>query len=714
MKNICVLSFAYFVFFLSFGQHHKTDSLLEAIDKQQIGKDAIYTMLKLGESVLFNAPEEAIRCASLALKKANIIKFRAGQIAAYNLLANAHLQKSQAGDIKRAFQLYSQNLDLLENTKLSEEEELEQARSLSGLANIYYQWGEYKEAILLNIKSLSIREKLKDEFGMARCFNTSGVIYDALGEYKKAVLEYTKALNIYEKLKKKREIAGVLDNLASSLKLQIESSQEQNPDFSQVIDYYNRSLKISEEIADNKGISRTLNNIGILAQSQKDYPKAKKFYEKSVEIALKSQEKNGLASTYNSLARLHQEQNLLDEALLFYEKALQIADETESKYELYVALKERSKVFASKGLFPDAYTDLQASIVLKQQLDEAENLRAINNLMGKYEVEKFQKENEKLKYEATIQSQNNKIFWGFATFFMAMSILTALFFFRQNQIKEKHNHKLLAINLELERKNREIEAQKSTIAANSSLLNDSISFAQHIQQSILPTEQTIQKLFTDFFVYCNPQPALSSNFYWVANKEQQKLLICGNCTEQGISGAMATMMAVALLNEIVLAQQIWKPADILSKMHEKIKKYKSDKYKNFGINLGVLLIADKNTKEVVFAGANITLWVFQKELKKILLSSRAVGDLQIAEQDFQQSIIGVEEETTLYLLSDGTAEQLSNSGQIKTSTHRLEQLLYSLAHLSLQEQEKQIKQALDSGEQANDMLLLAIRLNEKK
>jgi tetratricopeptide (TPR) repeat protein len=454
-KNL--LFFLVFCFFSKVSaQINRQDSLLNLLAKQN-DQEALSAAIKLGNELLLASPDDAIKCASIALQKAVNLGLKPREAEARNLLANAYLQRSQAGDIKEAFKLYTQNLETLEkNNRPSQEEELEKARALSGLANIYYQWGEYKEATLLNIKSLRIREKLKDEFGMARCFNTSGVIYDALGEYKKAIVEYTKALNIYEKLKKKQETAGVLDNLASSLRLQIEISKEENPDYSQVIDYYNRSLKISEEINDTKGISRTLNNLGILAQSQKNYSKAQKYFERSLETALRAKEKQGLASTYNNLARLHQEQDLLDEALALYDKALEAADEAESKYELYVTLKERSKVYALKGLFTDAYSDLQASNTLKAQLDEAENLRTINSLMGRYEIEKFQKENEKLKYEATIQSQNNKIFWGFASFFFAIAILTAIFYFRQHQIQATHNKKLKALNEELERKNQEI------------------------------------------------------------------------------------------------------------------------------------------------------------------------------------------------------------------------------------------------------------------
>lgn len=716
MKKYC-LFFLFFSTFQTLAQHSSKDSLLKVLSTQT-GKEVIATLLKIGTDLLLEQPEEALKYGSVALEKARNIQFKIGEIEARNLLGNAFLQRSQAGDIREAFKMYSQNIEILEKATLNSQEDQEKARALSGLANIYYQWGEYKEATLLNLKSLKIREKIKDEYGIARCFNTSGVIYDALGEYRKAIVEYTKALNIYEKLKKKREVAGVLDNLASSLKLQIEGSQEENPDYSQIIDYYNRSLKISEEIKDTRGVSRTLNNLGILAQSQKNYARAKKFYEKSVEKALLAQEKQGLASTYNNLARLHQEQNLLDEALLFYEKALEIADETESKYELYVTLKERSKVFALKGLMTDAYTDLQASNVLKQQLDEAENLRNINTLTSRYEIEKFQKENERLQYEATIQSQNNKIFWGFGAFFLLIAILTALFYFRQNQLNDAKNQQLQKMNQQLTDRNREVLEQKIVIEEKTKQLQDNINYALTIQQTMLPTQIFLEEIFGEIFVFYQPKAILSGDFYWTAHQQDYKILVCGDCEGHGVSGAMMTMMTMALLNEIVLAHHICRPAKILSILNEKIRIYKSDRYGNDGIDLGVILISEKNTKEILFSGAKLDLWLQQNGSLSSIKSARyAVGIQDMAEADFRDEIIKIEEACILYLFSDGITDQFGGENQKKLSTKGIEKLLSDLIGLSFEEQNRKLMEGLANwqgqNEQTDDMTLIALHLASK-
>lgn len=413
------------------------DSLQKALPKAD-PRTQVLILLQLNDEYLGFNTEKSLLFAKEALQKASQIQDKVLMALVHNHIANAYLQRSSNNDTQEAFKNYNQALNLLEKNSSAEAEKTK-AKILSGLANVYFQWGEYSKASFLNLESLKIREKYKDEYGKARCYNTAGIIYDALGDYKNAVKEYTQALNIYEKLKKKREIAGVLDNLASALKLYLQTSNTPNLDYSQVIDYYNRSLKISEELQDSQAISRTLNNLGILAHSQKEYDKALKYYEKSLENAFPTKDRQGLAYTYANIARLYGDKEQLEQAITFYDKALQIAQESEAKQEIFQILRERSKIYAQKGDYANAYTDLLASVMLEKQLNDIEHLKAINKLTSKYEAEKYQREIEKLHYQATIEKQENQIFWGFISFVLFLAVISALFYYRQAQLKEKSN-----------------------------------------------------------------------------------------------------------------------------------------------------------------------------------------------------------------------------------------------------------------------------------
>jgi serine phosphatase RsbU (regulator of sigma subunit) len=741
MKYILFLILYLFLYSTTSAQE-KIDSLQKALQYNS-GEKEIETLLALTQEWLFKDQENSFKYAFIALQKSQTIKYKAGEAGAYNSLGNAYLLRAKEGDVKEAYKAYSRTLDILTKT-ITEKEEIEKAKAMSGLANVYYQWGEYKEATTLNLNSLTIREKYNDDFGKARCYTTSGLIYDALSDYKKATLEYTKALNIYEKLKKKREIAGILNNLAASLKLQIETSEETttNIDYSQITDYYNRSLKISEELNDKGGIARTLNNLGILAQSQQNYEKALMFYEKSVEVSLSAEDKQGLASTYNNIAKVYKEQNDLDKALQFYEKALEKADEAESKFELYITLKERSLVYAEKNMFSEAYSDLLASNALKNQLDEIENLRAISSLTSKYEIEKYQKENNKLLYKAEIKKQEDQILWGFIAFLFVMIGLVTVFLYRQNQLKERHNKKLERVNIELqeknieikkqslelnhqkqaiEEKNREIEEKSRALQENfeklaekNQALQDSIVYAKSIQQTILPTQEDLNQVFEDMIVYYRPKSMLSGDFYWITQNQDYKILVCGDCTGHGVPGAMMTMMATALLNEIILAHQVYEPIRIVNMMDEKIKKYKSDRYGADGMDLAILCV-NKHKKEIVFAGAKMGLLYYQDGMMKQIKASRyAISGLVSENKNFTQETLEYTDSMLCYMHSDGIIDQFGEETNKKFKINRLEQTLLQNIHLPLPEQKVQLGKTLTIWKgglpQTDDMILVGVRV----
>ena len=60
-------------------------------------------------------------------------------------------------------------------------------------------------------------------------------------------------------------------------------------DYEKALDYFERSLKISEEIGDKREIVRHLKNIGIYYFDKRDFEKAKKYLEKSHALAKESE-----------------------------------------------------------------------------------------------------------------------------------------------------------------------------------------------------------------------------------------------------------------------------------------------------------------------------------------------------------------------------------------------------------------------------------------
>src|SRR6202008_1137910 len=98
------------------------------------------------------------------------------------------------------------------------------------------------------------------------------------------------------------------------------------------------------------------------------------------------------------------------------------------------------------------------------------------------------------------------------------------------------------ISEELQTKNRLIEQQKKLVEEKQTQIVDSINYAQHIQQSILPDETEIKSHLKDFFVLYMPKDIVSGDFYWFAAHGSKLFFVTVDCTGHGVPGAFLSMI----------------------------------------------------------------------------------------------------------------------------------------------------------------------------
>jgi tetratricopeptide (TPR) repeat protein len=146
------------------------------------------------------------------------------------------------------------------------------------LGLLYYDKGERDKAIKYLQRSLAIKEKVGDEYGMSTTFNNLGLVYKAKGEWDKA------------------------------------------------IDYFQRSLAIREKVGDEHGMSTTFNNLGSVYKARGEWDKAIEYYQRSLAIREKVGDEHGMAFGYNNIAALYRDQDRLEEAIPLFEKSLEILE----------------------------------------------------------------------------------------------------------------------------------------------------------------------------------------------------------------------------------------------------------------------------------------------------------------------------------------------------------------------------------------------------
>ncbi len=262
----------------------------------------------------------------------------------------------------------------------------------------------------------------------------------------------------------------------------------------------------------------------------------------------------------------------------------------------------------------------------------------------------------------------------------------------------------------IELKNREIEHINES-------LTDSIRYASRIQEAILPRREEIDRVFPDNFILYKPRDIVSGDFYWFARCEGRAVLAVVDCTGHGVPGAFMSVMGHSLLNQIVNGQQIVEPGQILTQLNNEVrrmlKQMQSDSDSRDGMDVGLISV-DLENRIIEYAGANRPLFVAQGGRVEALQADRYPIGGVLTPEHYTTQALRWSPGMTLYLTTDGYADQFGGPQRRKFLNRRLQELLQQTAHLPLPAQQAALEVAFDEwkgdNRQLDDILVIGLRL----
>lgn len=290
---------------------------------------------------------------------------------------------------------------------------------------------------------------------------------------------------------------------------------------------------------------------------------------------------------------------------------------------------------------------------------------------------------------------------------------------------KKYNSEIVQKNEEILQQHEEIEQTLHVVNEQKKLIekknNDhiaSINYALRIQNAIIPKQNALQK-YVDCFVFFRPRDIVSGDFYWFAHKENTKIIAIADCTGHGVSGAFMTMIGNSMLNQIVHENDITAPDEILNRMPILLQKTlsHSDNKIQDGMDIAIITIQkNENTTKLAYAGANRPLYYYEnKELKTIKADKKAIDanmDKNFVFQKHELIFDSQENNTTLYLCSDGFQDQFGGGENRKFMTKNLKELLIEIAEKPLAEQKQILEQTFENWKgyqkQTDDVLLIGL------
>lgn len=325
------------------------------------------------------------------------------------------------------------------------------ANSLRNIAKILSDWGEYDQALNINQEALKFWEEIGDEVGLANSYNSMGVIYQELENYDRASDYFQKSLDIFKKLNRTADIVNLI--------LHIGDVYLNRKQYDKALEYYFNADLIGKDLNNKKLKSITLSNIGEAYNLKGDYLKALDYQKKALKLKEEIGDKKRLTITYTELGVIYKNVEDYDQSLYYLDKGMKLAQEMNLKYLVIKCYLNLSEVYTGLGNYKKTFEYYKQYIEGKENLYSEESKQTIAELLAKYQLEKKDKDNERLRHSEQLnkaQIRNQQVIIGFVLFMLlGVFAITIILNSRYHQ-NQKHN-------IDLSLKNKEIENQQKYV-----------------------------------------------------------------------------------------------------------------------------------------------------------------------------------------------------------------------------------------------------------
>ena len=334
--------------------------------------------------------------------------------------------------------------------------------------------------------------------------------------------------------------------------------------------------------------------------------------------------------------------------------------------------------------------------------------------------------------------------WTVAGISAGIAILIFGTFFYYNRKMKKEITLRKEAQIALNKSFDEITVQKQIIELKNEEVMASITYAQRLQNAILPTKEQIKTVLSNSFVFFLPKDIVSGDFYYLETKNNGNLVFftAADCTGHGVPGAMVSLFCSNALHQAVIEENMNSPALILDSAKANLEKRfarSGDNIKN-GMDVSFCCL-NKTTKELTWAGGYNPLWIIRSnskidsthafvdsvkdESKVSILNSddyhlieiradrQPVGKYEYY-KPFTNHTIQLFDGDTIYLSSDGYADQFGGDNGKKLKSKTFKNLLIDLQLKSMKEQHsilnKEFIKWKSDFEQIDDVCVFGVKI----
>ena len=459
-----------------------------------------------------------------------------------------------------------------------------------------------------------------------------------------------------------------------------------------------------------------------------DYKRAIQQHKLAVEISEDQKMTDSKASNLASLAAAYRKIGEIEKAEKFAKLAYEFSEENNLIFESNEALAEWIKIKETKGDYKGAYEVQQKWIRVDKKINDLERIQKVEAMESQLEL--VQKEKQIAEAEIEIQKSNleaqktrTKNAWLIGGMFAVLILLflTAYIYVKTRKLKNT-----------IQKQKDVVELKSLKLESALENIQHSLEYSQLIQSTLLPSEDELRAVLGEMFVLYLPKDIVSGDFYWLYENYGKKIFAVGDCTGHGVPGAMVSMVCHEALNKVIIEQNILEPAEALNKVRDIVSKtfVGSNQDLNDGMDIALCVLEGNYLK---YAGAYNAAWIIRDnslKLPKVEGEARVIEfeDTNLIEltadkqpigkffksASFRQKSVELISGDSLYLFSDGYADQFGGDKGKKLKATNFKKILANAQGLSMSDQKTHLQNIFAEWkgeiEQLDDVCVIGVRI----
>lgn len=324
---------------------------------------------------------------------------------------------------------------------------------------VYAQQGLNEKALEYFLKSMAVKEEIKDYNGLARSYMNTAVLYNEMENDEKKMEYNRKAMKMAEDMQLFLTLGQIYNNIGNHY--------AKRKSFDSALYYHKKALKNRETYSNPRLIALSQNNLGNVYRDMGNYTKALLIHQSSLTTRLEIGDQRGIATSYQNIGTVYNALGNTSQAYHMLLKADSLASAMGLLNEMEDIKLELSRTAASLDNYISAYHYRNQAAEIRDSLTNRTIDRKVYELEKKHELRGLEK--KLTLQEVEIQAKKNIIYAGILVIILLATVI--YFAIARARVKSESVRLLQEKNEKIETLMRELHHRvKNNLQVISSLL----------------------------------------------------------------------------------------------------------------------------------------------------------------------------------------------------------------------------------------------------